>query len=191
MSKRNLIVIGPSGVGKSSIFSTLHQSGHVEIIPTWTTRKKRHYESTNSLDHVFVNQQEFERRYKENFFIDTAQLFGLDYYYGLPHFPETDTQGPIRVFMLRSMLLSRIDIHIPDFIIYQVEAPFERVQSHLALRAERDGDVGSRLDSYSNEIRDGRTLAHRVIDNSMPLEHTLATVRSYMQQDFHESGLIL
>lgn len=184
MQSRVLVVIGPSGVGKSAIFSALRRENEIEIFPTWTTRAPRHYESQDGADHVFVSQEQFLRRKQERYFLETVQLFGLDYWYGLPHLPCSMSEGKIPVLMLRAMLLDRLARHIPDYIVYQVEAPYTRVRSHLMQREHQDGSLGNRLDSYFEEVDAGRRFASRIIDNSLPVEKTVALVRDYLRQDF-------
>lgn len=184
MNSKVLIVIGPSGVGKSAIFSALAREGLIEVIPTWTTRSPRHYESRNDADHVFVSEVEFLRHQQENHFMETVQLFGLDCFYGMPHLPSETSGGKIPVLMLRAMLLDRVARHVPDYVVYQVEAPQERVKAHMVVREEKDGSIGRRLDSYASEIEVGRQYASRIIDNGMPFEFTVALVRRYLFEDF-------
>ncbi|MDP2226451.1 MAG: hypothetical protein Q8J78_03120, partial [Moraxellaceae bacterium] len=88
------------------------------------------------------------------------------------------------VIMLRAMLLDRLAAHIPDYLVYQVEAPYTRVQATLKQREQHDGRLGARLEMYGKELEQGRRVANRIIDNSLPLERTVAKVRDYLRQDF-------
>lgn len=182
-----LVVIGPSGVGKSTLFAPLRQEGLLRLVPTWTTRKPRHYEDADSADHVFVDEDTFAAREREGLFLETVQLFGLEARYGLPR-EALDNDGQIRVLMLRSMLLQRLTPHIPRYVVYQVEAPRARVEAHLRARMERDGDIGSRLANFDEELQLGRRLAHRVIDNSAPPDQVQAQLREWLRVDFARSG---
>jgi guanylate kinase len=184
MDTRALIVIGPSGVGKSTIFSALRRDGVIDIIPTWTTRAPRHYEHASNTDHVFCSEAEFRRRVSEDYFMETAQPFGLDAYYGLPHLSEPRRSGSIPVLMLRAGVMGLVEAQLSDYIVYQVEAPYERVRDHLQLRESRDGKLGNRLDNYAQELMSGRRFANRIVDNSRPLADTLNVVKGYLQEDF-------
>lgn len=183
-----LVVIGPSGVGKSTLFAPLRQEGAVRLVPTWTTRKPRHYEDPSNADHVFVDEDAFAAREREGFFLETVQLFGLEARYGLPREALDDDGRSIRVLMLRAMLLQRFPNHIPAHRVYQVEAPRARVEAHLRTRIEYDGDIGSRLASFDDELQAGRRIAHRVIDNSDTPERVLAQLRAWLREDFAEGG---
>lgn len=186
MQSRVLVVIGPSGVGKSAIFSELRRENEIVVFPTWTTRAPRHYESSADADHVFVSQEQFLRCKQEKYFLETVQLFGLDCWYGLPHLPRHMGEGKIPVLMLRAMLLDRLASHIPNYIVYQVEAPYARVRAHLKQREHQDGSLGSRLESYFEEVDIGRRFASRIIDNSLSFDRTVALVREYLRQDFSQ-----
>jgi guanylate kinase len=179
-----LVVIGPSGVGKSTLFAPLRQEGLVRLVPSWTTRKSRHYEDPANADHVFVDDDAFTEREQAGFFLETVQLFGLEARYGLPRAALEDDGKSIRALMMRAMLMQRISHYFPAHIVYQVEAPRARVEAHLRARLERDGDIGSRLASFDDELQMGRRLAHRVIDNSGAPEVTLAQLRDWLREDF-------
>ncbi len=178
-----LVVIGPSGVGKSTLFAALRRENLVRLVPTWTTRKARHYESPTDADHVFVDDDEFTARERAGFFLETVQLFGLEARYGLPR-EALENGGGIPVLMLRAMLLQRVVRYFPAHIVYQVEAQRTRVEAHLRARIERDGDIGSRLASFDEELAHGRRLAHRIVDNDRAPEDALAQLRDWLRQDF-------
>ncbi|MBL8299370.1 MAG: hypothetical protein JNN30_13610 [Rhodanobacteraceae bacterium] len=184
-----LVVIGPSGVGKSTVFAPLRREGVVRLVPTWTTRKPRRYEDPTDADHVFVDDTAFAEREREGFFLETVQLFGLDARYGLPREALEDDGRSIRVLMLRAMLLQRLPHYFRAHRVYQVEAPRARVEAHLRTRLEQDGDIGSRLTNFDEELHAGRRFAHRVIDNSDTLERVTVQLRAWLREDFAEDGL--
>lgn len=184
MKPRVLVVIGPSGVGKSTLFSRLRQEGVVRVVHTWTTRKSRYYEDPVNADHVFTDEVEFTARERAGFFLDTVQLFGLEARYGLPREVLECDGDSIRAVMLRAMLLQRLPRDFPAHIVYQVEAPRARVEAHLQARVERDGDIGSRLANFEDELQLGRRLADRIVDNSGPPDEVLAQLRVWLCEDF-------
>ena len=182
-----LVVIGPSGVGKSTLFAPLRQEGAVRLVPTWTTRKPRHYEDPANADHVFVDDAGFDAQEASGAFLETVQLFGLQARYGLPR-EALDSDGRIRVLMLRAMLLQKLPRYFPSHVVYQIEAPHARVEAHLQTRVALDGDIGTRLASFEDELQLGRTLAHRIVDNGLPPEQALAQLRAYLHEDFARVG---
>lgn len=179
-----LVVIGPSGVGKSTVMSRLAAMGLIRVLPTWTTRPGRHYEVTGSSDHVFCSNEAFDEQLRAGYFLDTVSLFGLEHRYGLPRLPKRNEGEPIPVLMLRSMLLARLSQHYSNYIVYQFEAPFERVQAHMALREQHDGPQGTRLLDFERESKLGRSHAHRVIDTAPGVEAAVQQAVEFLERDF-------
>lgn len=85
LNERGLLVIisGPSGVGKGTIRKALFDlPGHNFCYSvSMTTRKPRPGE-VDGQDYFFVSREEFERRIKENGFLEYAEFVGE--YYGTP-----------------------------------------------------------------------------------------------------------
>ncbi|XMB72750.1 guanylate kinase [Mycoplasmatota bacterium WC30] len=85
LNERGLLVIisGPSGVGKGTIRKALFDipDNNYCYSVSMTTRKPREGEVDGS-DYFFVSREEFERRIKENGFLEYAEFVGE--YYGTP-----------------------------------------------------------------------------------------------------------
>lgn len=74
MSARMIIVVAPSGAGKSSFVERIcrEESRLVDVI-TYTTREMRAGESEGHPYH-FVSKDEFERKIQEGFFVEWARV---------------------------------------------------------------------------------------------------------------------
>ena len=85
LNERGLLVIisGPSGVGKGTIRKALFEipDNNFCYSVSMTTRKPREGE-IDGQDYFFVSREEFERRIKENGFLEYAEFVGE--YYGTP-----------------------------------------------------------------------------------------------------------
>ncbi|XFA99620.1 guanylate kinase [Candidatus Izemoplasma sp. B36] len=85
LNERGLLVIisGPSGVGKGTIRKALFNIADNNFCysVSMTTRKPREGE-IDGQDYFFVTREEFERRIKENGFLEYAEFVGE--YYGTP-----------------------------------------------------------------------------------------------------------
>ena len=85
LNERGLLVIisGPSGVGKGTIRKALFEipDNNFCYSVSMTTRKPREGE-VDGQDYFFVSREEFERRIKENGFLEYAEFVGE--YYGTP-----------------------------------------------------------------------------------------------------------
>ncbi len=85
LNERGLLVIisGPSGVGKGTIRKALFEipDNNFCYSVSMTTRKPREGEA-DGLDYFFVSREEFEKRIKENGFLEYAEFVGE--FYGTP-----------------------------------------------------------------------------------------------------------
>ena len=82
-----IVLVGPSGVGKSTISKLLAQRLDVAYIVSATTRpKKPGDEAGKAYDHI--SQDEFFRRLDNDEFLEYAQVHGN--YYGTPKHPALD-----------------------------------------------------------------------------------------------------
>jgi guanylate kinase len=83
MKTRMIIVAAPSGAGKSSFVEKLAaEDSRLHDIITYTTRSMRHHESQGH-PYFFISREEFEKKVKEDFFIEWAQvhtnMYGTSY----------------------------------------------------------------------------------------------------------------
>ena len=85
LNERGLLVImsGPSGVGKGTIRKALFEipDNNFCYSVSMTTRKPREGE-VDGQDYFFVSREEFEKRIRENGFLEYAEFVGE--YYGTP-----------------------------------------------------------------------------------------------------------
>ena len=131
----------------------------VSVSPTYTDRPKRPGEI--ELEHKFVSSEEFEELNRQGAFLETVQLFGLPFRYGLP--PIDEKMGKIPLVMLRAPLIKNMRAVYPDIAVYQIEAPAEVVKGRLKDRQE--SNIGSRLSDYEKEVTLGRKISDRVYIN--------------------------
>ena len=76
-----VVVSGPSGVGKSTICREVVKRTGARLSISATTRPKGAGEE-NGKDYWFLTRDEFERRLREEQFLEHAEVFG--HYYGTP-----------------------------------------------------------------------------------------------------------
>lgn len=74
MNTKMIIVAAPSGAGKSSFVERLAaENSRLHDIITYTTRAMRHNESQGK-PYFFISKQEFEKKIREGFFVEWAQV---------------------------------------------------------------------------------------------------------------------
>lgn len=102
-----IIISGPSGVGKSTICRQVVEKLNAFLSVSATTRARGANE-TDGVNYWFLTKEEFEKRIREDDFLEYADVFGN--YYGTPRQPvesalskgqdvilEIDVQGALQV----------------------------------------------------------------------------------------------
>jgi guanylate kinase len=177
---RVLAFLGPSGSGKSTVVRALHRRGLVEVTPSWTTRPRRSDELDGSVEHRFVDEEEFADRQRGGFFLEVVRMFGLPYAYGLPPVaPPAD--GRVPAIMARAPLMPLVQRHFPGYVAYQIEDDRERARARLE---RRGGEHGTRIGDYEEERVLGRQVAHRVFVNTGSVDDLVEDVAIALGQDF-------
>jgi len=179
-----LVVIGPSGSGKSSAIRALCDRGDLRVHPTWTTRPRRADEADGSIEHRFVSEDEFDRLDAAGVFLDTVALFGLPHRYGLPSI-ERSTDGRMDAVMLRAPLVERFRRVVQDVFVLQIEDAPSRAAARLRERGGSDLDLQARLLDNQREIVAGRTLADCVIRNDGTLDELVHRVADELRAVRH------
>jgi guanylate kinase len=162
-----VVVIGPSASGKSTAVRELHRLGLVDVRPTWTTRPTRPDEDGGSLEHRFVTDAEFDALKAAGFFLDSVEMFGLPYRYGLPHSASAKTE----IVMLRSGLVERFRAFEPRFVVFYIEDDSQsRMCDRLARRGASETELRARLADNEAEQSLGRAIADRVFVNDSTMD---------------------
>jgi guanylate kinase len=177
------VLIGPSGVGKSSIVRALHRRGAITVLPTWTTRPARSGEIRRCLDHRFVDEVEFGRLARAGFFRVIGAHPGQRYEYGLPRLGAGS--GRLAAVVLRANHVARVAT--PDTLVYQLCAPAALAEARLRRRGDRAEDVAVRMAAYEAEVAYGADLAGRCFrtDRAVPVvvAEILAALRADVRTD--------
>lgn len=178
-----LVLIGPSGTGKTTLVKKLIQDNLIELTPSWTTRNKRKDES-KFIDHVFVSEGEFDKQDNEGKFLRTVQLFGDISKYGLPKITH-EYADKIPTIMLRIMVLADLSKYYSNPIIYQIESD-EKIAYQRIINRETDNRIiQSRMKKYNQETDAGRNVATRIIINNKDIESTYKKLKEYLKKDFN------
>jgi guanylate kinase len=181
-SDRLLVIIGPSGTGKTSALKLLHDQGVVEVTPSWTTRPPRDDEKGGTLEHRFVDEPTFTKKKDEGYFLDSAQMFDLPYWYGLPKIEKSEGSR-VATVMLQASLLPLMDKYYTNYTIYQIEDKPEKAAQRLQEREAAGHAMGSRFEDYQKEIEAGRQRAQRVFTNDGSLEDLAGQIAAALIED--------
>lgn len=83
MASHLLIVVGPSGTGKTTLLNHLLQMRPSSILSRSTTTRRPRGREQNGREYDFVDEATFERMIAADAFAEYARVFG--HYYGTPH----------------------------------------------------------------------------------------------------------
>ena len=155
--KRGVLFVfsGPSGVGKGTLKAKLFEefAGRIAYSVSATTRGPREGE-VDGKDYFFISRQEFERRVKNNEFLEHAEFAGNCY--GTPRayveklldsgmnvVLEIDVQGALRV--MKSM---------PECVsVFILPPSFEELEHRLRGRGtETEEKIRERLETAKREL---------------------------------------
>jgi guanylate kinase len=176
-----LVIIGPSGSGKSSVAQELHRRGLVDICPTWTTRPMRPGEGKGSLEHRFVSDAQFDRLNERGFFRVTGGHVGLPHRYGLAHLSRTCVRTS--VVILRAGHVVRVMTPGDAALVYQLAAPSWTVAARLRMRGDPPQEIETRLAAHHDEVRLGRDISSRHFRTDRPVPMVADDVAAALFQD--------
>jgi guanylate kinase len=152
---RLFVVSGPSGVGKTTLLKMLLNKHNDKLCfsVSYTSRYKRDGE-IEGVDYFFIPKEEFEKKIKENFFIEYAVVH--EHYYGTSRrfidnvlksgthcLLDIDVQGGLQ------LMAKKIDA---DYV-FIAPPSFESLKNRLTLRAtDSKEDVEIRLNNAKKEL---------------------------------------
>jgi guanylate kinase len=176
------IISAPSGSGKSTLVTRLmRQVTRLHFSISYTTRESRGAERDGH-DYYFISRQEFEKRIKNNEFLEHAQVF--DNYYGT-HVSELDraeAEGNDLVLDIDVQGARQLKERIPAAVsIFILPPSREILEKRLRDRGEDSEPViQRRLHDAEEEIRNysnyDYVLVNREVDSSV--EALVSIVRS-------------
>ena len=149
-----VIISGPSGVGKSTLCSQVVEKLDAFLSVSATTRPKADLE-VDGRNYRFLTQEEFEKRIREDDFLEYANVFGN--YYGTPREPVEAALNEGRVAILEIDVQGALQIkkQRPDAIMIFLLPPRKEVlQSRIDGRGRGEDDMSKkrRLEEASSEI---------------------------------------
>jgi guanylate kinase len=176
-----LVIIGPSGTGKSTIVAQLLADEIIELTPDWTERPKRPGEQGS--EHVFVTPEQMDKAAEAGKFLHPPMPFlGLKYRYALPKILRP-ASGKVPLVLTRAAALPLLDNYYANYKMYQIEAPPARTEKIQAARNKNGEAEGTRWRDFDKEQESGRKFATRVFVNNN-FEETIAKITQAIRQDF-------
>lgn len=146
-TKTNIVVIsGPSGVGKSTICRKVVEQMKDVVLSVSVTTRPRTDSEKDGYDYWFISEEEFQRRIKNDMFIEHAGVFGNSYGTPKDKVEELLKNGKTAILEIDVQGGKAVKDIYPNAVMIFILAP---TQKHLA---ERLNDR-ARDDSLTNEKR--------------------------------------
>lgn len=173
-----IVLVGPSGVGKSTISRRLTQVMDVIYVVSATTRPRRPGdEKGKTYDHI--DQAEFFRRLDNDEFLEYAQVYGD--YYGTPKHPTLDHLAAGRNVLMEIDVQGALQVRYqyPDALLIFLLPPDEpTLLRRLKERArESEEEIYKRFRAAKREIhmaKGSRAFDYMVINDN--LDHAVEEI---------------
>ena len=166
-----VVLVGPSGVGKSTISRRLAEQLSVWYTVSATTRpKKPGDDNGKTYDHI--DKKEFFRRLDSDQFLEYAQVYGD--YYGTPKHPALDYLAQGRDVLLEIDVQGALQVrhHYPDALLIFILPPDEPTLLRRLTDRDRDSaeDINKRFRAAKREIhmaKGSRAFDYMVINDNL------------------------
>ena len=171
-----LILSGPSGSGKSSIYKTaIGDLGTIEFSVSCTTRAPRPGE-VDGRDYHFISREEFDRLVAEDAFAEHAEVHGNCYgtlksellgrvQRGIDVLLDIDVQGAAQ---LRKLCESSCEFRRACVFIFIMPPSFEELERRLRARAtETEESIVRRLSNAKGEMAHAAEYDHVIVNDDL------------------------
>ena len=180
-----IVLVGPSGVGKSTISRRLAEEMDVTYIVSVTTRPRQPGEETKGKIYEHIDKAEFFRRLDDDQYLEYAQVYGD--YYATPKHPALDHLDSGRDVLLEIDVQGALQIrhHYPKALLIFLLPPDEPALLERLTDRGRDTpeDINKRFRAAKREIhmaRGSRTFDYMVINDD--LDQAVEQVKKIISQ---------
>ncbi|HEB53079.1 MAG TPA: guanylate kinase [bacterium] len=184
---RLVVISGPSGAGKTSVCRALKQDPAVEFSVSATTRQMRDGER-DGIDYHFLTTEDFQRRLRENQFLESATYNGN--MYGTPRWPMDAALARGKTFLveievagtrqLRERGVEGLYVFIEPPSLAELRRRLERRGSNSPEEIEQRVRIAEQEIAAAHESFGGRPLYDVFLVND-DLERTIAQVRELLE----------
>jgi guanylate kinase len=166
---RVFVITGPSGVGKGTLIRTLLQRvPELELSVSATTRRPRPGE-TQGVDYHFLSGDEFERRVRDDEFVEHACYSGRRYGTLRAELEQRLDRGAAVVLEIEVQGARQIKETMPEAVRIFIAPPSEEaLRTRLVGRGtDAPEDMEQRLRTAAAELRAQGEFAHVVVNDRL------------------------
>lgn len=154
-----LVIVGPSGVGKSTLARNLEKTTMARIWPTVTTRMTR---ADEAVGHIFATDKEFDLM--KDSMLGEVTLPGLSARYGLSkqHMPARENL----IILARPSMVPALRAALGPILIYGLNTPKNVAEKRIQARNTGPTDNAERMKAFDQESLEVQQYSHRVFDGT-------------------------
>jgi guanylate kinase len=167
-----IVMVGPSGVGKSTISRRLEKDMDISYIVSVTTRPKEPGEDENGKAYEHIDKNEFFRRLDNDEYLEYAQVYGN--YYATPKHPALDRLAAGRDVLLEIDVQGALQVRhsYPEALLIFILPPDEPTLLKRLTDRGRDSseDINKRFRAAKREIhmaKGSRAFDYMVINDRL------------------------
>ena len=167
-----IVLVGPSGVGKSTISRRLEKEMHISYTVSVTTRERKPGEEESGKEYEHIDKREFFRRLDSDQYLEYAQVHGN--YYATPKHPAMDYLAAGRDVLLEIDVQGALQVrhHYPDALLIFILPPDEPTLLQRLTDRDRDSaeDINKRFRAAKREIhmaKGSRAFDYMVINDDL------------------------
>lgn len=166
MTGRIFVLIGPSGVGKTTLAEKAHQDGIADRVITCTTRPPRPNETPDQ-DYIFLHMDEFTDRERAGEFVENEWIHGNRYGVLARELSRALESGRTAIISLGYGGAQRVKSIWPDLVtIVGILPPSnESLKWRLKERGTHDDEMVLRLKAIADESQLVKNLSDTVVVN--------------------------
>ena len=167
-----IVLVGPSGVGKSTISRRLAEEMDVNYIVSVTTRPRQPGEEDKGKIYEHIDKAEFFRRLDSDQYLEYAQVYGD--YYATPKHPALDYLAQGRDVLLEIDVQGALQVrhHYPDALTIFILPPDEQALQDRLTDRGRDSpeEINKRFRAARREghmAKGSGTFDHMVVNDDL------------------------